>query len=206
MHKLVPLMVLGMLLGNICSCELNLDHEDTPVFAAESPFRDEKMKAASKERLEKLRARSKSKVGLRTLDAVVNPTEEQMACEKDIGDPNALECYKLKSQSDCEASKACFWDFTRSSPNPPYERKPACWPARQDECVAIDIGCCPGEKRKAVNKKSLGAINKLRMEGEEGKGGCEALLKENPAMCRNRSFYHRYDESPKCRKKVCALN
>lgn len=190
-------------LAHLCSCELNLQPQDAPVLAAESPWRDAKVKAASKEHLDKLKEAGKKRAAVRKLDIeAIALTEEQTACEKDMVDPKAQECYKNESQSDCEASKLCFWDYTRTKrdKNNLLVPHPSCWPALQDECVGVDLGCCEGEKRKAVNKKSLEALLKTKKEG------CDKLLTENPALCRGRaSRYFKYEESPKCRNKVCSL-
>lgn len=148
----------------------------------------ERRKAA----LEKLKELKKMRPDLRKVDKPITPTDQDKACEKDVEDPQYQKCHELK-ESECQASKVCFWDTNKSTPR--------CVSAKPDECVAIDIGCCRGEKRAAVNKKAADALEKTREKD------CDALLKlpENSRMCRGRTMYKRQDERPTCRKKVCEL-
>lgn len=148
--------------------------------------------------IEKLKEKFKPRVDLRKVDKIVPTAEADTACEKDINDPNYAECYKITKESECKESKVCMWDKSRTRYDFP---DPACVSARQDECIGIDLGCCEGEKRMAVNKKSVPALSKTRDEG------CDALLKapENRGMCRGRKFYHHEDEKPQCINKKCEL-
>jgi hypothetical protein len=149
--------------------------------------------------LDKLKEKFKPRVDLRKVDKTIAPAETDTACEKDIYDPKYAECRTIKKESECKDSKVCRWDSSRTKHGFP---DPVCVSAQQDECVGIDLGCCEGEKRMAVNKKSVAALVKTRDEA------CDAFTKlpENRGLCRNRRFYHHEDEKPQCINKKCELH
>lgn len=75
-----------------------------------------------------------------------------------------------------------------------------------DSCVVVERGCCPGEKRVAVNWKSLAIVKKKLREG------CTTLMaaqakENNHNICRNRRQLGAFfKESPRCVKGKCVIN
>jgi len=75
-----------------------------------------------------------------------------------------------------------------------------------DSCVVIDRGCCPGEKRVAINWKSLASIKKKLRQGCTELMAAEAQ-KNNHDICRTRKKLGAFfNESPRCHNKKCVIN
>jgi hypothetical protein len=87
---------------------------------------------------------------------------------------------------------------------PDPEKDIAC--VEGDSCVVIDKGCCPGEKRVAINWKSLTSLKKQLRQG------CTELMAEQAKknihnICQKRRILGRFfSESPRCVDKKCVIN
>lgn len=78
--------------------------------------------------------------------------------------------------------------------------------AQGDSCVVVDRGCCPGEKRVAINWKSLARVKKNLRQN------CTDLMAEeaksnNHNVCRNRKHLGSFfKESPRCVDNKCVIS
>ncbi len=116
----------------------------------------------------------------------------------------------LSISTQCVQKKCEFKDsFDKQNPENDAEIEPteddiAC--KEGDSCVVIDKGCCAGEKRVAVNWKS---IQKLRNEQRQG---CMKLLADKAKknihdICLGRKVMGRFmSEAPRCHENKCQIN